>query len=114
MEAEFEAVGQQAQRGFLSMLAIDALLAFMGSVEKLTDMAVDQSGSVPSPLVGAPGSGGCCRRLVQNRREAACLPASPARWAGLPTTLLLAVCAHPFLPVPLPVRAQWTVWTWRW
>lgn len=57
LDTDFEAAGQQIQRGYLSMLAIDSLLAFMGSVEKLTDFAVDQSGDVPAALSKGPGSG---------------------------------------------------------
>ncbi|KAL4423762.1 hypothetical protein ABPG75_001063 [Micractinium tetrahymenae] len=56
LDTDFEAAGQQVQRGFLGMLAIDSLLAFMGSVEKLTDYALDQSGDVPAALSKGPGS----------------------------------------------------------
>ncbi len=58
MDSDFEQASQQVQRGYLSMLAIDSLLAFMSSVEKLTDMAVDGGGAVPSVLSKGPGSGG--------------------------------------------------------
>lgn len=57
LDTDFEAAGQQIQRGYLSMLAIDSLLAFMGSVEKLTDYALDQSGDVPATLSKGPGYG---------------------------------------------------------
>lgn len=56
LDTDFEASPQQMQRGYLSMLAIDSLLVFMGSVEKLTDMAVDRSGAVPDALSKGPGS----------------------------------------------------------
>lgn len=58
LDTDFEAASQQVQRGYLSMLAIDSLLAFMSSVEKLVDMAVDQGGTVPAASNKGPGSGG--------------------------------------------------------
>lgn len=57
LDTDFEAAGQQIQRGYLSMLAIDSLLAFMGSVEKLTDYALDLSDELPAALSKWPGSG---------------------------------------------------------
>ena len=61
MDADFEGAGPQVQRAYLAMLAIDALLAFMGSVEKLSGLAVEQGGAVPAALDGTPGAGGSAR-----------------------------------------------------
>lgn len=58
LDADFEGAGQQVQRGYLGMLSVDSLLAFMGSVEKLVDIAVEQGGQVPLALSKGPGSGG--------------------------------------------------------
>ena len=58
LDADFEGAGQQVQRGYLGMLSVDSLLAFMGSVEKLVDIAVEQGGHVPPALSKGPGSGG--------------------------------------------------------
>lgn len=44
MDSEYESADKQTQSGYLAMLAIDAQVAFMGSVEKLTDVAVEQCG----------------------------------------------------------------------
>lgn len=58
MDAEFEMASQQVQHGYLTMLAVDSLLAFMNSMEKLADVAVDQGGMVPVAMsVGGAGSG---------------------------------------------------------
>lgn len=60
LDTEFEAATQQVQRGFLAMLALDALLAFMASVEKLSDWAVDQGGEVPASAAKGMRSGASC------------------------------------------------------
>ena len=57
MDAVFELASQQLQHGHLSMLAIDSLLAFMSSLEKLADIAVPQGGVVPASLRCRPGTG---------------------------------------------------------
>lgn len=56
MDTDWEDAAVHMQRGYLAMLAIDSLLAFMGSVEKLTDMAVEQGGAVPAALSKGRGS----------------------------------------------------------
>lgn len=57
MDVEFEGAAPHVQRGYLTMLAIDSLLAYMGSLEKLADMAVQRGGAVPPLLSRGPGSG---------------------------------------------------------
>ena len=68
LDSDFEGAGQQVQRGYLSMLAVDSLLAYMGSAEKLVDIAVEQGGVVPPALSKGPGSGGGLGEQVELRR----------------------------------------------
>ena len=47
MDTDFEVAQVPVQSAYLSLLALDTLITFMGSVEKLTDFLVLDGGSVP-------------------------------------------------------------------
>ena len=59
MDTDFEAAPAPAQQAYLTMLAIDALLAFMGSVEKLADAAAEPGGALPPPPSRGAGTSAC-------------------------------------------------------
>ena len=59
MDTDFEAAPAPAQQAYLTMLAIDALLAFMGSVEKLADAAAGPGGALPPQPGRGAGTGAC-------------------------------------------------------
>lgn len=50
MDTDFEAAPVQLQSAYLSLLAIDSLMAFMGSVEKLTEFLTLEGGAVPASV----------------------------------------------------------------
>eukprot|EP00887_Chlorella_sp_A99_P002554 scaffold6.g2554.t1 len=56
MDSEYESADRQTQSGYLAMLAIDAQLGFMGSMEKLADVVVERGGAVPKAAQRGPGS----------------------------------------------------------
>ena len=80
LDADFEGAGQQVQRGYLSMLAVDSLLAFMGSVEKLVDIAVEQGGQISPALSKGPGSGGWAGGRAALGRQVERRGVKPAIW----------------------------------
>lgn len=64
MDADFEGAPPHVQRGYLAMLAIDALLAFQASLEKLGEAAVEGGGALPPGLSRGAGSGAPCGGLL--------------------------------------------------
>ena len=91
MDADFEAAPAQVQRAYLGMLGVDALLGFMGSVEKLTDWAVERGGEVPEAMGRSAGTGagrGGGGGVGVGARRVGCL-------------LLTALCFSPLVRMPL-------------